>query len=80
MPLVYELMELLHTEKQYDKLYEYAMMAVGIDSESPITIYWLIVALRKHGAADMAKRHLESAKLRLLEEEYRELETRLIAE
>ena len=80
LPLVNELMELLHTEKQYDKLYEYAMLAVGIDPESPITIYWLIVALRKHGAADMAKRHLESAKLRLLEEEYRELEARLILE
>ncbi len=80
LPLVNELMELLHTEKQFDKLYEYAMLTVGIDPESPITIYWLIVALRKHGAADMAKRHLESAKLRLLEEEYRELETRLILE
>lgn len=80
LPLVNELMELLHTEKQYDKLYEYAMLAVSIDPESPITIYWLIVALRKHGAVDMAKRHLESAKLRLLEEEYRELEARLILE
>jgi len=80
LPLVNELMELLHTEKKYDKLYEYAMLAVSIDPESPITIYWLIVALRKHGAADMAKRHLESAKLRLLEEEYRDLEARLILE
>ena len=52
--MVNELMELLHTEKQYDKLYEYAMMTVGIDPESPITIYWLIVALRLHGAAEMA--------------------------
>ena len=72
-------MELLHDEKQYDKMYEYAMQAVSVEPESPITIYWLIVALRKHGAADMAKRHLESAKLHLLEEEYRELETRLVA-
>ena len=80
LPIVNELMELLHTEKQYDKLYEYAMQAVGIDPESPITIYWLIVALRRHGAADIAKRHLESAKLRLFEEEYRELEARLISE
>lgn len=78
LPMVNELMELLHTEKQYDKLYEYAMLTVGIDPESPITIYWLIVALRLHGAAEMAKRHLESAKLRLLEEEYKELEARLI--
>lgn len=78
LPMVNELMELLHTKKQYDKLYEYAVQAIGIDPESPITIYWLIVALRKYGAADMAKRHLESAKLRLLEEEYRELEARLI--
>ncbi len=78
LPMVDELMELLHTEKQYGKLYEYAMMTVSIDPESPITIYWLIVALRLHGAAEMAKRHLESAKLRLLEEEYKELEARLI--
>ena len=78
LPMVNELMELLHTEKQYDKLYEFAMLTVGIDPESPITIYWLIVALRLHGAAEMAKRHLESAKLRLLEEEYKELEARLI--
>ena len=80
LPLLNELMELLHAEKQYDKLYEYAMLSVGIDPESPITIYWLIVALRKHGAADMAKKHLEAAKLRLLEEEYHELETRLVSE
>lgn len=79
LPLLDELMELLHDEKQYDKMYEYAMQAVSVEPESPITIYWLIVALRKHGAADMAKRHLESAKLHLLEEEYRELETRLVA-
>lgn len=56
------------------------MLTVGIEPESPITIYWLIVALRKHGAADMAKKHLDSAKLRLLEEEYKELETRLISD
>lgn len=80
LPVVNELMELLHTEKRYDKLYEYAMLTVGIEPESPITIYWLIVALRKHGAADMAKKHLDSAKLRLLEEEYKELETRLISD
>lgn len=80
LPMVNELMELPHSEKQYNKLYEYAMMTVGIDPESPITIYWLVVALRLHGAAEMAKRHLESAKLRMLEEEYKELEARLILE
>lgn len=75
-----ELMELLHSEKKYSLMYDYAMLAVSVEPDSPITIYWLIVALRKHGAADMAKKHLESAKLRLLEEEYRELEERLISE
>lgn len=77
LPMVNELMELLHTEKRYDELYEYAMLAVGVDPESPITIYWMVVAMRIHGAAEIAKRHLEAAKLRLLEEEYRDLEARL---
>lgn len=80
LPVLDELMELLHSEKNYHLMYEYAMQAISVEPDSPITIYWLIVALRKHGAVDMAKKQLEFAKLRLLEEEYKELEERLISE
>ena len=55
------------------------MMAVSVEPDNPTVLFWLIVALRKHGAIDMAKEHLESARIRLLNEEYQELEERLIA-
>ena len=44
------------------------MRTVKIDPDNPTIIYWLVVALRKNGAIDMAKKHLESAKARLLED------------
>lgn len=79
LSIVEELMTLLHTEKNYSMMHEYAMMAVNVEPDNPTVLFWLIVALRKHGAIDMAKEHLESAKIRLLREEYQELEERLIA-
>ena len=72
-------MNLLHSEKNYSMMHEYAMMAVSVEPDNPTVLFWLIVALRKHGAIDMAKEHLESARIRLLNEEYQELEERLIA-
>lgn len=79
LAVVEELMTLLHSEKNYAMMHEYAMMAVNVEPDNPTVLFWLIVALRKHGAIDMAKEYLESAKLRLLREEYQELEERLIA-
>lgn len=79
LAIVEELMTLLHSEKNYSMMHEYAMMAVNVEPDNPTVLFWLIVALRKHGAIDMAKEYLESAKLRLLREEYQELEERLIA-
>ena len=76
---VEELMSLLHSEKNYSMMHEYAMLAVSVEPDNPTVLFWLIVALRKHGAMDMAKEHLESAKIRLLNEEYRDLEDRLVA-
>lgn len=72
-----QLMELLNESEDYKALHDYAMRTVNIEADSPVIIYWLVVALRKNGAIDMAKKHLESAKARLLEEEYQELECRL---
>lgn len=72
-----DLSELLQKMEKHEDLYEFSLKVVNIEPNSPVIIYWLIVALRKKGAIDMAKRHLESAKERLLEEEYRELEERL---
>ncbi len=72
-----QLMELLNRSEDYKALHDYAMRVVKIDPDNPTVIFWLVVALRKNGAIDMAKKHLESAKARLLEEEYRELEQRL---
>ena len=79
LAIVEELMTQLHAEKNYSLMHEYAMMAVSVEPDNPTVLFWLIVALRKHGAIDMAKEHLESARIRLLNEEYRELEERLIA-
>ena len=58
-------------------MHDYSMRAINVDPNSPAIIYWLVVALRKSGAIEMAQKHLESAKARLLEEEYQELEYRL---
>ena len=79
LAIVEELMTQLNTEKNYSMMHEYAMMAVSVEPDNPTVLFWLIVALRKHGAIDMAKEHLESARIRLLNEEYQELEERLIA-
>lgn len=68
------LMELLYEKQAYGVMHEYATRAISVEPDNPSIIYWLIVALRKYGAADMAKEHLESAKIRLLAEEYHELE------
>ena len=73
------LMELLYDNRDYGVMHEYATRAITVEPDNPSIIYWLIVALRKYGAADMAKEHLESAKIRLLAEEYQELEGRLMA-
>ncbi len=72
-----KLMSLLNEAEDYKALHDYSLHAINIEPDSPVVIYWLVVALRKNGAIDMAKKHLESAKARLLEEEYRELEERL---
>lgn len=72
-----DLSTLLHKTDKHEDLYDFSLKAVNIEPNSPVVIYWLIVALRTKGAIDMAKRHLESAKERLLEEEYNELEERL---
>ena len=79
LAIVEELMTQLNAEKKYSMMHEYAMMAVSVEPDNPTVLFWLIVALRKHGAIDMAKEHLESARIRLLNEEYQELEERLIA-
>ncbi len=72
-----KLMELLNEKKDYKTLQDYAVRAINIDPVSPIIIFWLIHTLRKNGALDLAKKHLEAARARLLDEEYRELEERL---
>lgn len=71
------LMGLLNKTEDYKALHDYAMRAIKVDQNSPAIIYWLVVALRKSGAIEVAQKHLESAKNRLLEEEYQELEYRL---
>ncbi len=72
-----KLMRLLNESEDYQTLQEYSMRAVELEPNNPVIIYWLVVALRKNGAVETAKKHLESAKSRLLEEEYQDLEHRL---
>ena len=76
---VEELLSLFFHEGDFVSLHDYATSAISVEPDNPSIIYWLIVALRKHGAADMAKEHLESAKTRLLKEEYLELEEKLLS-
>ena len=64
----------------FEKKYQHTVVeSSSLVPDNPTVLFWLIVALRKHGAIDMAKEHLESARIRLLREEYQELEERLIA-
>ncbi len=72
-----QLMGLLNKTEDYKALHNYSLKAIKVDPNSPAIIYWLVVALRKSGAIEVAQKHLESAKNRLLEEEYQELEYRL---
>ncbi len=74
---VQELMKLLNEVGDYQTMQEYSMMAVQVEPDNMKFIYWLVVALRENGAVDRVKQHLDSAKARLLEEEYRELERML---
>lgn len=73
------LMQLMYVAGDYAGIHKYATQAISVEPDNPSVIYWLIIALKKHGAADMAKEHLESAKHRLLEEDYLILENRLLA-
>ena len=72
-----QLMGLLNKSEDYKALHDYSLKAIKVDPNSPAIIYWLVIALRKSGAIEVAQKHLESAKNRLLEEEYQELEYRL---
>ncbi len=72
-----QLMKLLYESEDYKTLQDYSMRAIKIDPINTTIIYWLVVALRKNGAVEMAKKHLDAARARLLEEEFRELEYRL---
>ncbi len=74
---VEKLMGLLNEVGDYKALHDYSMRAIKIEPDSTTIIYWLVVALRKNGSIEMAKKHLESARARLLEEEFRDLEYRL---
>lgn len=74
---VVKLMRLLNEVEDYMTMQDYSMKATKIEPNNTSIIYWLVVAMRKNGAIEMAKKHLESAKARLLEEEYRELERML---
>ncbi len=72
-----QLMKLLYESEDYKTLQDYSMRAIKVDPINTTIIYWLVVALRKNGAVDMAKKHLDAARARLLQEEFRELEYRL---
>ncbi len=74
---VQKLMKLLNEVGDYQTMQDYSMMAVQVEPDNLKFIYWLVVALRENGAVEMVKKHLDSAKARLLEEEYRELERML---
>ncbi len=74
---VQKLMRLLNEAGDYNTMQEYSMMAVQVEPDNLKFIYWLVVALRETGTVEMVKKHLDSAKARLLEEEYRELERML---
>ncbi len=74
---VQKLMKLLNETGDYQTMQNYAMMAVQVEPDNLKFIYWLVVALRENGAVEMMKKHLDTAKACLLEEEYRELERML---
>lgn len=74
-----QLLELLYQERDYETVHDYASLLLRVEPNNPRFIFWLIRSLRKHGAMELAKSHLEHAKSRLLDEEYVELEGQLLA-
>lgn len=72
-----QLLDQLYQLKDYKELHEFSTLVSTVEPYSPMTLFWLIIVLRKHGAMEMAKSQLDYARVTLLKEEYLELENRL---
>ena len=70
---VNELLKSLAELRDYVDVYQYAMQALQTEGGNLRAYYWLIYALYRQGATEMAKAELQSAKQNLIDEEYNEL-------
>lgn len=71
---VEQLLSLLNEVEDYQTLHDYAMLAMRLEPNNIRINYWLVIALRKNGAVELARQQLDAARARLFEEEFRELE------
>lgn len=71
---LYETMDAL---QDYCGIHDYALKVLEIDRGNVDTQYWLILAMKKLGAVEQAKRAFQSAKDVMTEEDYEDLRKRL---
>ena len=75
--MVNELLKTLAEEKDFHNLHKYAAQALALDSGNEAAYYWLIYAMLKMGATELAKTQVQIAEENLTEEEFHSLITEL---
>ena len=68
-----ELLKTLAEEKDFHNLHRYAAQALSIDSGNRSAYYWLIYAMLKMGATELAKTQVKIAEENLTEEDFHDL-------
>ena len=71
--MVNELLKTLAEEKDFHNLHRYAAQALSIDSGNRSAYYWLIYAMLKMGATELAKTQVKIAEENLTEEDFHDL-------
>lgn len=78
--VVNELLRTLAASKDYAGIHQYATQSLSIEPGNMRAYYWLIYAICRQGATELAKAELREAKENLTEEEYEELTDSLKAD
>lgn len=71
--MVNELLKTLAEEKDFHNLHKYAAQALALDPGNGAAYYWLIYAMLKMGATELAKTQVQIAEANLTEEDFHTL-------
>ena len=71
--MVNELLRTLDEQKDYHNLQKYATQSLAVEPGNVKAHYWLMIAMYRMGAVEMAHSQLEMAREYLTDEEYRDL-------